>query len=655
MKRLLLTGLTTLALCVAPLASMALAAGSAEAASSAPAQAASVASGQTASELTKTDLDAWLDGFMPYALSQGDIAGAVVVVVKDGQILTQRGFGYANLEKRQRVDPQTTMFRIGSISKVFTWIAVMQLQEQGKIDLDADVNKYLDFQIPAYKGLPMTMRHLMTHTAGFEEAIKGGDLLSGGTKPLGEVLRVLLPKRVFAPGSTPAYSNYGAALAGYIVERVSGQSFEQYVTQHIFAPLGMKHSSTLQDLPAGLAPFMSAGYDKASGSVQPFEIISVSPAGGISASGGDMAKFMNAQLGLSPELLQPKTAAMMIAPSAQIFLPSLNRMALGVYQQQMNGLQAVGHGGDLRFAHSYMWLVPASRLGIFVSMNSSGVEGANWALRQALFEQFADRYFPSADAGGPVELPTAKEDAQALVGSYINQRTWLTNFMDILNLTGQTKISLDDDGRPVFTDPLGGAPSKWIEVSPLVWKAAHRHQRLAAKVEDGKAVRWSLDAVSPFMVWDRAPWYRDSTWLLPSVTVSTIILLITALSWPIGAIARRKFNAPLTLAGKRLLDHRLLKSAASLLVLTLVGWTLVFSSQEALAAGTMDWAIVMMEVLSALAAIGLVAASLFRLWTSFATASSVFRKLFAGIFAASSTVVVWVMLAFHLISFGVGY
>ncbi|HTC91360.1 MAG TPA: serine hydrolase domain-containing protein, partial [Bryobacteraceae bacterium] len=125
-------------------------------------------------QLTQSDADAWLDGFMPYTLESNDIAGATVVIVKDGQVLTQRGFGYADVAARKPVDPATTMFRAGSISKLFTWTAVMQLVEQHKIDLDADVNQYLDFKIPPYEGKPITMRNLMTHTPGFEEAFKGG-------------------------------------------------------------------------------------------------------------------------------------------------------------------------------------------------------------------------------------------------------------------------------------------------------------------------------------------------------------------------------------------------------------------------------------------------------------------------------------------------
>ena len=132
----------------------------------------------------------------------------------------------------------------------------MQLYEQGKLDLDADVNQYLDFKIPDAFGKPITLKHIMTHTAGFEEQIK--DLFSGGTEPpnLGEYLKTHIPTRIYPPGTTPAYSNYATALAGYIVERVSGQPFNDYVTEHIFKPLQMNRSTFVQPLPAEMVPNM---------------------------------------------------------------------------------------------------------------------------------------------------------------------------------------------------------------------------------------------------------------------------------------------------------------------------------------------------------------------------------------------------------------
>ena len=210
--------------------------------------------------LTKTDVDAWLDGFMPHALATGDLAGAVVAVVKDGQIVTERGFGYADVEKKKPVDPKLTLFRPGSVSKLVTWTAVMQLVEQGKLDLDADVNKYLDFTIPPRAGKPITLRNIMQHTAGFEEQVKSIITEDPNTPGFEELLKRWTPTRVFDAGTTPAYSNYATSVAGYIVQRVSGESFYDYVDKHIFAPLDMKHSTFRQRLPKDLEPLMATGY-----------------------------------------------------------------------------------------------------------------------------------------------------------------------------------------------------------------------------------------------------------------------------------------------------------------------------------------------------------------------------------------------------------
>src|SRR4030095_9672768 len=260
-------------------------------------------------ELSKTDVDAWLDGFMPYALARGDIAGGVVVVVKDGQILTQKGYGFSDVEKRTPVSPETTLFRPGSVSKLFTWTAVMQLVEQGKIDLDKDFNPSLDFKIPERNGKPITMRNIMTHTTGFEETVR--HLIHDNPDklvPLDRYLKKALPNRAFDAGTTPAYSNYATAVAGYIVQRQSGMSFDDYIDKNIFPPLGMRHASFRQPLPKQLQPVMSQGYKGASQKAEKFEIVDPAPAGSLSASGADMGKFMIAHLNNGAGFVQPEAA-----------------------------------------------------------------------------------------------------------------------------------------------------------------------------------------------------------------------------------------------------------------------------------------------------------------------------------------------------------
>ena len=603
-------------------------------------------------ELTQSDADAWLDGFMPFTLESNDIAGAVVVIVKDGQVLTQRGFGYADIAARKRVDPATTMFRAGSISKLFTWTAVMQLVEQGKIDLDADVNQYLDFKIPPYQGKPITVRNLMTHTPGFEEAIKGGIRFSGPVPSLGEVLKRMLPARVYAPGTTPAYSNYGAGVASYIVQRISGIPFEDYVERNIFAPRNMSHASFRQPLPAELAPFMSQGYPKASEDPKPYELISIPGAGSLAVSAADMAKFMIAHLNQGAGLMKPETALLMHDPTHET-LPGTNRMALGFYEMQINGLSAIAHGGDLNFFHSDMWIFPTKNVGLFVSMNSAGTHSATEAIRIALFEQFGDRYFPAANTAAPVELPTAKEHARMLAGSYISSRGFFTNFIDVLNFVGQVKITLDKDGRPLVPAILGGEPKKWIEIAPFVWQDAYGHARLGAKVENGRVVRWSLNPVSPFMVWDRAAWYRNAAWLMPLFLAALAVIGLTALSWPIGALSRRRFGVAMALSGPDLRSYRWVRGLSWAVLAAFCGWALLFVSLESEA--NLDGAIWLLEIAGTVGFFGLFGAALWNLQRVWRSNRGWFAKLWSALVVLAALLSLWVTLSFHLISFGARY
>ena len=207
------------------------------------------------------DIQAWLDGLLPYGLKNGDIAGAVVAVVKDGKVLFQSGYGYADVEQKIPMDPERVMTRIGSTTKLFTWTAVMQLVQQGKLDLNRNVDDYLDFKVSPAGGKPITLLDLMNHKGGFEEGLK--DLLSMDphTAQSTETYLKQHPRPLlFPPGLIPAYSNYGTALAGSIVQRVSGEPFERYIEQHIFLPLGMHHSTFAQPLPERFKGMISQGY-----------------------------------------------------------------------------------------------------------------------------------------------------------------------------------------------------------------------------------------------------------------------------------------------------------------------------------------------------------------------------------------------------------
>ena len=301
-------------------------------------------------DLTKADLEAFLDALLPAQLQSRDIAGAVVAVVKDGQVLLAKGYGYADFAAKKPVVADQTLFRPGSISKVFTATAVMQLVEQGKLDLDRDVNDYLDFAIPKTFAEPVTLRRLLTHTAGFEDALKNLFVPSAKEmRPLRDYLIAAMPERIFRPGTVPSYSNYGLALAGYIVERSSGEPFEKYIAAHILEPLRMEHSTFAQPLPPSLEATMSQGYLAAAQGAKNFEFIPAAPAGALSTTGADMTRFMLAFLADGTldgaTILKPETVRAMEARQFELH-PALRALGFILMEYSSNGQRIVGHAGD---------------------------------------------------------------------------------------------------------------------------------------------------------------------------------------------------------------------------------------------------------------------------------------------------------------------
>src|SRR6516162_8768836 len=410
------------------------------------APAASAAAGRNAlgaprgQELTEADLSAFLDGLLPQQIEKADIAGAVVSVVRDGKVLFEKGYGYSDAEKKTPVSPQDTLFRPGSISKTFTWTAVMQQVEQGKLNLDSDVKQYLDFKIPEAFGKPTTLRDIMTHRSGLEETIK--DLFVGEEKDLTPIAKYLpshLPAQIFAPGTVPAYSNYATTLASYMVQRVSGQDFYDYVDEHLFNPLNMTRATFRQPLPKPLEPFMSKGYDLGSGKAKHFEWVEVAPAGSLSASAESMAHWM------------------------------IMHLQNGRYgdEQNLNGHRVISHGGDTELFHSDLFLVLDANVGLFVSYNSGG-RPEHGDARGDLYIKFMDRYFPGAPAN-ETTLATAKQDAQSVVGSYKGSRRFETNILSLTTMLGEAKVLADPQDHTTYVEAFKkehGQPRHFRDIAP---------------------------------------------------------------------------------------------------------------------------------------------------------------------------------------------
>ncbi len=400
--------------------------------------------------------------------------GSVLTVIHDGRIVFSKGYGRANLETKKVVDPSKTLFRIGSISKTFTAIAVMQLVEQGRLTLDADINTYLKaFKVTSPFGKPITMRHLLTHTAGFQE--NTSNFFSDRPEDLESLEAAMLrlqPKLVRPPGEAPMYSNYGIALAGYIVEVISGKAYAQYIQNHILTPLGMTHSSAMQPLPANLEPDVALGYDGGDPKqpqAKAFELISISPAGAISATGSDMARYMRMLLNggelEGKRILKTSTLEAMFAPQFRL-QPSSVGMGFVFWRELFGEQLAVSHGGDTQWFHSSMRLFPKQKLGVFVSVNSTG-----GSLRRDVTRALRKAYFP-----GVVPKVTGETQAQALKnvsgGSYRSLRMEADKFTKVMGLVQLHPTNLGNGQLEIQGSVIPGQNLRLVQTAPLVYRVS---------------------------------------------------------------------------------------------------------------------------------------------------------------------------------------
>ncbi|HKW57926.1 MAG TPA: serine hydrolase domain-containing protein [Candidatus Acidoferrum sp.] len=485
----------------------------------------------TAHPLEKADLEAFFDGLIPLQMERSDVAGATVLVMKDGQTLLKKGYGYSDAAKKSAVDPDTTMFRLASISKLFTWVSVMQLAEQGKLDIDADVNKYLDFEIAPAFGKPVTLRNLMTHTGGFEEVVR--NVIFTDPKhamALGDFLKHNQPRRLFPPGEIPAYSNYGVGLAGYIVQRVSNEPFEQYVSDHIFLPLGMKHSSFNEPMTTALAPFVSEGYR--STTEKPaigFEIFVPAPAGGVSSGAADMGRFATALLNGGEldgqRILNAETRDLMWTRQFDAS-NSLPPICMGFYQTWRNNLHFIGHDGDLIAFHSMFLIEPTQKLVLFISYNSAGAASRN---RAEILNGFADRYFPAYDP--PAFQKYSLADLKAIEGSYQSTRRADSTKLAMGNPFSQSFAKVDKDGVltiDTFKD-LRGHTRKWKPIGPDLWQADGEQARIfGIRDASGKIIRLAVNFAGVQL--QRVRWYEKQSFVAIALGSSVGILLLAVLA-----------------------------------------------------------------------------------------------------------------------------
>ena len=522
------------------------------------------------------ELETFIDGVMAAHMQSRKIPAATISVVKDGALFFAKGYGYANREKRIPVDAEKTLFRPGSTSKLFTWTAVMQLHERGKLNLDANVNDYLTtFQIPDTYPEPITMKHLLTHTPGFEDGGLGYLFVRSAEEivPLSESLKAHIPWRVRPPGTYSSYSNFGTALAGLIVANISGMSFNEYIEKNIFEPLGMENSTFREPLPDRLAGNMATGFKRKKGVYEKgnFEFITnFGPAGSLSSTATDMARFMIAHLQNGryndARILQEATAQLM---HSQLYTldPRLPGMAHGFYESRVNGLHIIGHAGDTTLFHTDLALLPRHNIGIFVSYVTNGGRA-----RRELLKAFLDRYFPEAERPAPAAASDFQTRGSRFAGSYRFTRHNSSTIEKLLALAAVFSVSPTSDNT-LLVSGIFPEPMQYVEVEPLLFKQIDGRQTIAFKEnEEGEITHMFLGAF-PFMPTYRVSWYETPAFSLAIVGLGVLFSITTMVS----AFYHRKESktAP---AGSRW-AVRLAVAVSGLTLVFLVSFIAIIASQ----------------------------------------------------------------------------
>lgn len=499
--------------------------------------------------LPPAELEAYVDGIVRDAMAADHIPGVTVSVVQNGQVVLKKGYGFARLGPARPVDPDRTLFRIASISKTFTWIAVMKEVEAGRMRLDAPINLYLPEKIQVREKTgwfdqefdrPVRVIDLMSHSPGFEDRALGQlfERDPDRVRPLEVYLRQERPRRVREAGSDPAYSNYGVGLAGAAAAWVSGKPFEQLIEREITGPLGMAHTTfrdpypARKDLPAPMPAALKAdlsdgflwtgsGWQK-----RPYEYTAqVAPAGGASTTAGDMARYMTMILNGGTldgvQIYSPTTAAGFARVQSRP-APGVAGMAHGFLTFQLpGGRTGYGHDGVLLSYRSSMIVVPELGLGVFVAANSE----TGQRLTNQLTGRIVQRFYGPAPALPEPGSAWLKSNAGIFAGEFTSTRRSFRGLEQFIGLIdARTRVSVTDSG---YLKIAGRESSTlWVpQGAGGVFKELGGWRRMTFAMKDGHATGYYT--TSGAAMFQRVGFFGGQGWLLNLAILALIAALAT--------------------------------------------------------------------------------------------------------------------------------
>ncbi len=603
-----------------------------------PAQAAGAQAGE---------IQALLDPFFAERMTQRHIAGAVVVMVRDGQVLFSKGYGYADLDRRIPFNPDTTIFRAGSISKLFTATAVMQLVERNLLNLDENVNSYLKhFQLKDLFPQPVTLGHLLTHTAGFAEYIhRQHRLVESDWQPLAEYLTERMPPRVLPPGRFFSYNDHGFSLAGLIVEEVSGISFPGYVAQNIFNPLGMDRSTFRQRPAPELMKDLAVGYLFKDGANVPYTLdyVETVPAAGLFTTGRDISRFMMAHLqtGRLGEIrILGENATREMHSRHFIHHEKLRGRAYGFSELFINGQRIIFHDGGMPGYTSRLCLLPESGIGFFVSCTSDDL-----GTKAILTTKLMDRLFPPDGKPAPAKPAPQTVKVSEFLGYYDQVAGFATNGLRLGSMLQNYAVV-----KAGASDRISVFGGEYAAVEPLVFQDRGGNYVAFGRDED-QEIRY-LYAGSG--VYERLGRLENPTALLYLAVIFVMASMPMGVLWPAGALVwPGRFRSSWT---RQFPSGRTLAAVVSFLtVFFLAGFVGLFMQLENY------WQIMRNEYpwswVTRLLAVPLVIAVLTpvlflysaRAWKT--NEGTVFGRVYMSLFTAVTLFFLWTLGQWHLIGF----
>jgi CubicO group peptidase (beta-lactamase class C family) len=508
------------------------------------------------------EVEAFLDGVVPDAMHQWHVPGAVILVVRDGTVLFEKGYGYADLAHQTEMSPERTVVRVFSLSKLLTATAVMQLVEQRKIELDKDVNAYLTkLHVGSPFGRPITIRHLLTHTAGFDSdqrEIGGAAASSADWVSLDDYLarRTLAP--MWPSGQQFLYTNAAYDLLGLVVQDVSGRPYADYMSERILGPLGMARSTFGQ--PPALESVVAVTYRYSDGqqTIVPQGLQLNVPAAGLTSTASDMAHFMISQLegGQYGDVRVLDSATVREMQSQQFtYEPNQPGMTFGFREalspRTSNGFRAEAsrpnqvlwhNGGGPRAPTSYMQLQPGNRFGLFVYFNSDELGFLDHVL-----QRFNDHYDPPAEGANAAVLQQRSSPSP----QQLNRFTGTYRLTDYSHNSIAKLLLLEDDDLPQVVssaDSLGirwlldapDPPEPLVQVEPLVFMSQDGQFRFTFLQDDNNAITGMV--WGNLFVLEKVPWYETVAFQRSLFAVFLLGFLTAALAWPVRAVGRRFLN-----------------------------------------------------------------------------------------------------------------